>query len=131
MNKWEVYTVYPNMSMDIKYRIGRKGIDGVEWHPDNILFLQADKAAIECGKINAEEDQQEFHEDKELITRKIFEYLKVTWLGHDINSMEYYTVPSAGFEYVVVKFGDGTLQQINVSGDSGYAMMLDIVGELA
>ena len=65
------------------------------------------------------------NEDKKLITQKLFEVLKITRCGYNIADMEYIT--EDGDEYVIVKFDNGYMKYINVTADSGKAMIKDVV----
>ena len=64
-------------------------------------------------------------ENKALITQKLFETLKVTRYGCDIEKMEYTT---EGYdEIITVTFENGYTKRINVTADSGKSLISDVM----
>jgi hypothetical protein len=64
-------------------------------------------------------------ENKEEIVQKLFEVLRITRAGSNLTSMEY---KEEGYdEYVVLTFDNGYSRMVNVSADSGKAMINDVL----
>ena len=70
-------------------------------------------------------------ENKAQITQALFEAVKLTRAGQDIESMEYSNDPkSYGREHVIIKFKNGYLKRVNVCLDSGAALIRDVMREV-
>ena len=70
-------------------------------------------------------------ENKTEITTALFKALKLTRAGEDIESMEYVNDPnSLGREHVVIHYQNGYMKRVNVSGDSGKALINDVMKEV-
>ena len=70
-------------------------------------------------------------ESKAKITKKLFELLQMTRDGEDIEDMEYVNDPnSIGREHVYIKYKDGYMKRVNVSMDSGSALIRDVLREI-
>ena len=68
-------------------------------------------------------------ENKELIVRSFFDTLKSTRAGQNIASMRY--EGSDGYmEFVIIEYTDGTVKIVQVTADSGIAMLRDILKKL-
>lgn len=66
-------------------------------------------------------------ENKQAICKELCKVLQMTTYGSDIVALHYY---SQGWEYpesVIVTYNSGYSKEINVSMDSGYAMIKDIM----
>ena len=70
-----------------------------------------------------------FKEDKQMICDKLTEALKLTRQYEDLQSLIYLR-KGADHETVTVLFTQGTMREINVSMDSGSAMIRDILRAL-
>ena len=66
-------------------------------------------------------------EDKALITEKLKELLQLTYSGHDIESMTYERLEDKDMEYVHITYTGGSTQRINVTWDSGIALIHQVV----
>lgn len=69
------------------------------------------------------------NENKQLICDLLYEALKATRDQADLNSVEY-GQRNNGDEVVILTYNNGYTKSINVSCDSGIAMMRDILKEL-
>lgn len=66
-------------------------------------------------------------EDKQKICDLLLPAVQATRGGSDVDALEY-TISESGFlEYVKVRFQNGYMRRINVSGDSGCAMIRSIM----
>ena len=68
------------------------------------------------------------YEEKSKIVSALFDCLKITRAGNDIVSMTYHY--RTGLETVTIKFRGGIEKDIDVSCDSGIAMIRDILRKL-
>ena len=68
-------------------------------------------------------------EDKQLICDFICEALKNTLAECDLKSIKYVS-ESTWYQYVVLTFAGDRTQKINVSCDSGFGMIKDIVNHI-
>ena len=70
-------------------------------------------------------------ENKSQITQALFEAIKLTRAGADIQNMEYVNDPnSLGREHVIITFADNYIKRVNVSLDSGCALIRDVMREV-
>ena len=70
-------------------------------------------------------------EDKQLICDLLRKTLQATRGAGDVVNMEYIDeFEERGYEHVVVTFNDSGTRFINVSADSGFAMIKDIINNL-
>ena len=67
-------------------------------------------------------------ENKEKVTEKLLEALKYARIGADIKSMEYKKENCD--EYVTVTYDNGYSKRINVTADSGKALIADVISNL-
>ena len=65
-------------------------------------------------------------EDKALVTQKLFALLKTTREYFELESLEY-GMAGSGSEFVTATFEDGRRQTINVTMDSGIALIRDVI----
>lgn len=101
-------------------------------------WLDPEKAGeIELPELTAEYEEifhKEMVDDKDLVCRKLAEFLRYTRAGEDIESIEYEKVDEAdGFsyeEYAVIKFKNGFRKGITITGDSGKAIAADVIKAL-
>lgn len=68
------------------------------------------------------------HEDKEKILEKLFQALVLTRAGWNLMDLEYKR--DGGFETVTAVFANGHKKQINVSCDSGIALIRDVCRQI-
>lgn len=68
---------------------------------------------------------QPFRENKKEIIDRLFRLLKETRAGHDIIAMEYETHGFA--EHVLIYWESGFTDRVNISCDSGIAIMKDVL----
>jgi len=68
-------------------------------------------------------------EDKKKILYNLLQTLKSTRAGEDIEDIIYYNMVSLG-EYVDVVYDTGFIRRIDVTADSGIAMIRDICKEV-
>ena len=71
-----------------------------------------------------------FRENKEQIVASIFDAFKTMRFGQDIESMSYEFDNDTCKEYVIVKYTYGDTERVNVTMDSGIAMLYDILKRL-
>lgn len=64
------------------------------------------------------------HEDKEKILEKLFQTLVLTRAGWNLMDLEYKR--ESGLETVTAVYANGTKKRINVSCDSGIALIRDV-----
>ncbi len=76
-----------------------------------------------CGK---EYEPEPGWEDKAKIVRRLTELLKVTRMGSDIDDL----VLSGDRKMVSIRLKDGTGRCVNIEGDSGYAIIKDVLAAL-
>lgn len=70
-------------------------------------------------------------EDKTLITRKLFECLKCTRAGAEIEGLTYEGESKLlGEEYVVIHYNNGYIRRVNVHMDSGTALISDVMSQI-
>ena len=70
-------------------------------------------------------------EDKQKICDLLCQTLKATWDANDVVSLRYVDeLTDKGLEHVIVTFESGGVRLINVSMDSGVAMIRDIMKNL-
>ena len=67
-----------------------------------------------------------FYENKELVTQALFQALKTTVEGVNIAEMNYRMLTN-GDELVTIIYDDGYRKTVNVSCDSGVALMKDVL----
>lgn len=67
------------------------------------------------------------HENKKDVCEKLMKTLQATRYFEDLTGLEYSGVLPDGEEYVNALFRDGGRKTIRVSGDSGIAMIEDIM----
>lgn len=67
-----------------------------------------------------------FYEDKEEIIKWLLTTLKLTVAGLDISDIKYEQLAS-GDEIAVIIYDNGYRQSVNISCDSGVALMRDIL----
>jgi len=65
-------------------------------------------------------------EDKEIICQKVAEMLRFTRAGEKIKTIEYRVDPFMETEYAVIIWGHGEKQTVNITADSGVAIIKDI-----
>lgn len=70
-----------------------------------------------------------FYEDKEAVTQALFNALKTTVEGVDIAEMNYRRL-SNNEELVTIVYNTGYRKTVNVSCDSGVALMKDVLREV-
>lgn len=70
-----------------------------------------------------------FYEDKEVITQALFNALKTTVEGVNMAEMNYQKL-SSGEELVTMIYDNGYRKTVNVSCDSGVALMRDVLREI-
>ena len=68
------------------------------------------------------------HEDKEKILEKLFQALVLTRAGWNLMDLEYKR--ENGFETVTATFANGHKKRINVSCDSGIALIRDVCRQI-
>ncbi len=68
-------------------------------------------------------------EDKTRIVAELLPVLQLTRMFSDLKALEY-GASNAG-EYVTATFDNGFQKRVNVSGDSGVAVIRDIIGQLS
>lgn len=68
-------------------------------------------------------------EDKRAICEALLPVLQMTRQLNDLTGLEYSSASPEGVEYVTALFREGR-KVINVSGDSGIAMISDIISRL-
>ena len=71
-----------------------------------------------------------FKEDKRLIAQKMFELLRETRAFNDIDSLHYEKIGDCMCnEYIYLEYKDKNKnpKRVNVSGDSGVAMIIDVL----
>lgn len=68
-------------------------------------------------------------EDKAKITKALLPVLRMTRNLDDLLDLEYHK-PGGSFEFVVATFENGKKKHANVTGDSGTAMIQDIISQL-
>ena len=68
------------------------------------------------------------HEDKEKILEKLFQALVLTRAGWGLMDLQYKR--ESGFETVTAVYANGHTKQINVSCDSGIAMIRDVCRQI-
>ena len=66
-------------------------------------------------------------EDKREICEKLLQVLQTTRHLDDLVDLEYSGILTCGDEYVTALFRNGSRKTINVSGDSGYALIEDVM----
>lgn len=71
-----------------------------------------------------------FYENKETILNMLFQTLKQTVAGIDIVEMRYEMLTN-GTELVVIIYDSGKRKPVNVSADSGIALMRDVLRAIA
>lgn len=101
------------------------------------LVDPAETGEIELPELTAEYEEifhKEMVDDKDLVCRKLAEFLRYTRAGEDIESIEYEKVDEAdGFsyeKYAVIKFKNGSRKGITITGDSGKAIAADVIKAL-
>ena len=67
-----------------------------------------------------------FKENKSVIAKHIEELLKCTRFGQDLVSVEYDNNHSCTNEYLIITWENGHIEMINVTADSGLAMIIDL-----
>lgn len=70
------------------------------------------------------------HEDKQKICDLLLKTLQATYDASDLVALEYGYVENWDKEIVTVRFAGGGIRRINVSMDSGTAMIRDIMKNL-
>ena len=94
-----------------------KGFELARNHPD------AEKGAIFCDQCALD---TEGREDKEEITNRLFDALRMTREFMELVSLTYLKDQ----EKVVARFEDGHEKKINVAADSGIALISDVIKNL-
>lgn len=101
------------------------------------LVDPAETGEIALPDLSAEyEDQfhKEMVDNKDLVCRKLAEFLRYTRAGEDIESITYEKVEeNDGFsyeEYAVIKFQNGFTKGVTITGDSGKAIAKDVIASL-
>lgn len=70
-------------------------------------------------------------ENKAEITEKLFQTIKLTHAGEDISDMQYVNDPNSyGREHVIITYDTGYIKRVNVSMDSGAALIRDVMREV-
>lgn len=70
-------------------------------------------------------------ENKAEITEKLFQTIKLTHAGEDISDMHYVNDPNSyGREHVIITYANGYIRRVNVSMDSGAALIRDVMREV-
>lgn len=69
-------------------------------------------------------------ENKKEIVSALAETIKKTHYGQDIETMDYEKVPTLDDEFVVVRFRNGHVKRIDVTGDSGISICRDVLNHL-
>lgn len=70
------------------------------------------------------------HEDKQKICDLLLPALQATYDASDLVALEYSYIESEDKEIVAARFSGGGIRRINVSMDSGTAMIRDIMKNL-
>ena len=70
-----------------------------------------------------------FYEDKAVITQALFQALKTTVEGVNLAEMKYQELGN-GDELVTLIYDNGYRKTVNVSCDSGVALMKDVLREI-
>lgn len=70
-----------------------------------------------------------FYENKEVITQALFQALKTTVEGVNMAEMKYQQLGN-GDELVTIIYDNGYRKTVNVSCDSGVALMKDVLREI-
>ena len=68
-------------------------------------------------------------ENKEKICEKLTELLQLTRAGEDVQELEYLE-EDGGDQFVCIRFRNGYKKLVNVTGDSGLAIMGDVARTL-
>lgn len=67
-------------------------------------------------------------ENKAEITEKLFQTIRLTRAGEDISDMHYVNDPNSyGREHVIITYANGYIRRVNVSMDSGAALIRDVM----
>ena len=67
-----------------------------------------------------------FYEDKKQVTQMLFQALKSTVAGVEIEALKYEQLAN-GDEHVTIKYESGYRKVVNVSCDSGLVLMRDVL----
>ena len=70
-----------------------------------------------------------FYEDKEVVTQALFQALKTTVEGVNLAEMKYQQLENND-ELVTLIYDNGYRKTVNVSCDSGVALMKDVLREI-
>lgn len=128
MSIWRVIPVYQE-NEKAGYRICREKASGaIEW--GSTVHKRKIDASVECERLNENERRKHeaavFREDKVKITEAMEAFLKQTRAGCDIVSLEY--VRHSGYDEIIrIEWLDGSIQPVNVTADSGIAMLKDVL----